>query len=246
MSCTLKLLLRIFYLNTLILGAAHAQTLKSDSIANSPIEQAEALFHSGIKQQSRLLNGIAFKNYASNVEGSANFQDLVGFTNGDVVYDGLVFNNIPIMYDLYEDKVISLFSKSTMFSLISEKVSDFYLNNHHFRYINIIDTTKSVVKSGFFDVIYDGKIKILVKRSKKIQLSLGSGDLTYYFVPKTNYYLEMSGDYVNVDSEKSFLELFKDKKTELKQHLKAEKIKFKKAPEEAMIRIATYYENLLP
>ena len=149
------------------------------------------------------------------------------------------------MYDLYEDKVISLLSKSSMYSLTSQKVSDFYINNHHFKYINVVDSTKSVIKTGFFDLIFNGHLKILAKRVKKIQLTINNNDIRYYFVSKTTYYLNRNDKYELISGESSFLNFFKDKKNELKKHLKDNRINFKKKPEEAMILLANYYESLL-
>lgn len=244
MNQALKLFLGVFYFSISFASVAVSQTLKQDSTL-SPIEKTEAFFNTYIKQQSRLLNGPAFPGYGSSVQGSANFQDLTTFSKGDVIYDGIRFNNIPLMYDLYEDKVISLVTPSAMFCLISEKVSDFYLNNHHFKYINVLDTTTSIIRPGFFDVIYDGNAKILAKRVKKVQLTTNSQNLGYYFVPKTTYYLVRNDKYEVISGESSFMNLFKDKKNELKKHLKENKIKFKKQPEEAMILLTTYYEGLL-
>ncbi|RYE59610.1 MAG: hypothetical protein EOP48_00230, partial [Sphingobacteriales bacterium] len=214
-----KLLIGLFFVNILCLGVIQAQTPKLDSALTTPIEKAEMLFNTYIKQQSRLFNGPSFKNYGSSVVGSANFENDSTFLAGNVIYDGMPFNDIPLMYNTYEDKLISLRNKSAMFSLVSSKVSDFYLKNHHFKYISVADTTTSVIKPGFFDVLYDGKLTVLAKRSKKLQLALNSQEVSYYFVPKTTYYLENGGKYSVISSESSFMNLFKDKKNEFKKHL---------------------------
>lgn len=242
-----KLSIRVFYLSFMFIGVTHAQIFKPDSALKTPIKNAESLFNSSIKQQSLLLNGPAFQNYASNVDGSANFLDLTSFIWGDVIYDGYRFNGVAMMYDLYEDKVIAVKNNSAMYSLVSQKVSDFYLSNHHFKYINVVDTTTTKIRSGFFDVLYNGDLKILAKRVKKVQLSINNQDkdLRYFFVPKTTYYLERNNQYEVIANESAFFNLFKDKKTELKKHLSNYKIKFKKKPEEAMILLAAYYENKL-
>lgn len=237
-----KLFISTFFINTLLISIVNAQTVNQDSASNVSIDKLQEFFKASIKQQSRILNGPAFYNYGTNVDGSANFQELTGFSNGDVVYDGIRFNNIPIKYDLYADKVISVYGKSTWFSLVSEKVSSFYLNNHHFKYL---DSTTNIIKPGFFDLIFDGESKILVKRIKNMQLSIKDKEVRYHFVPKTTYYLERNHKYEIINGEKSFLNLFSDKKNELKKHLKEQKIKFKKKPEEAMILLATYYESSL-
>ena len=211
---------------------------------NSPIYKAEAFFNSSIKEQSLLFNGTFFKDYPETVDGSANFQDLQTFSKGTIFYHDFRFDSIPLMYDLYEDKIISLLNNNK-YALRSDKVSDFYYNNHHFKYINVIDSTKSVIKSGFYDMIYEGKSKILVKRTKTLQVSQDDKSIRYYFQPKTYYYLERGGKYQSITGEKSFLSYFEDRKAELKKQLKENKIKFRKSPEAAMVLLATYYEKLL-
>ncbi|WP_218155050.1 hypothetical protein [Pedobacter insulae] len=238
------LLIKVFCVVFFCINPLYAQTSKEAQPNGSPIDRVEALFKTAIKQHSRLYNGPSFQNYGANVIGSPNFQDQTAFVNGYVKYDGVGFDDIPLMYNIYEDKVITLYGKYAMFSLISEKVSDFYINNHHFKYIDVTDTTRSIIKPGFFDYIFDGNIKIFVKRYKKQQIGLKDKEVTYYFMPKTNYYIEKEGKYYAIESENSFLNLFPDKKNELKKYLKEHKIKFKQKPEEAMVVLATYYESL--
>lgn len=231
-------------LNFIFINLACISFCFAQSISSSPVENAESLFNASIQTQSRLYNGAFYPGYAFNVDGSANFQDLNTFVNGSVVYDGFRFNNVPLMYDIYQDKLISLLNGYSKFSLISNRVAEFYLNDHHFKYINVIDSTKSVIKSGFYDLIYDGIAKIYVKKIKNMQYSLDKKIVHYYFIPKTYYYIERDQKYSVISGEKSFLSYFNDKKPELKKLLREKKIKFRKQPENAMILIVSYYENL--
>jgi len=64
-----------------------------------------------------------------------------------------------------------------------------------------------------------------------------------FFVQKTNYFLEKDNTYYRISNESSFLKLFKEKRAELKQHLKAQKVKFKKDPEQAMKILVAHYES---
>lgn len=230
----MKSLLNFIFINLTCIGFSFAQ---------SAVSKPESFFNASIQQQSRLYNGLSYLGYGSNVDGSANFQDLNTFSKGSVVYDGFRFENTPLMYDLNQDKLVSLLGEFSKYSLISNKVTEFHLNDHHFTYINVIDTTTSVIKSGFFDLIYNGNTKILVKRSKSMETSINDNMIRYYFVPKTYYYIARDQKYEVISSEKSFLNFFKDKKIALKKRLKESKIKFRKQPEAAMILLASYYEH---
>jgi hypothetical protein len=219
-------------------------TCSASSFAQTPVTNAELLFNNSIKEQSRLYNGLAYEGYPYTVDGSANFQNLTVFSAGSVIYQGFRFDNLPLMYDIFQDKLISVLASSLRYSFISDRVSEFYLNKHHFKYIKVLDSTKSVIKSGFYDLIHDGKSKIYVKHFKNMQTSLEGKVVRYYFIPKTAYYIERDQKYSVISGEKSFFNYFKDKKPQLKNLLKEKKIKFRKQPEEAMILLASYYESL--
>ncbi|MES2417717.1 MAG: hypothetical protein V4541_05985 [Bacteroidota bacterium] len=242
----MKNVIKIFYINLLLLNVAYAQDLLQQPIVNSPIAKAESFFKTAIRQQSRLYNGTGFQDYGPSVDGSANFQNSRLFYRGTVIYDGFRYDSIPMVYNLHEDKLISYFNTPlSMYGLITEKISDFYLNGHHFKYIHIPNENLSTLQSGIYDLIYDGRSKILVKRSKKMQVMTENYDLRYYFVPKTTYYIQQGQRYEEISTEESFLSFLKDKKNELKKYSRAHKIKFKKEPEESIVLLITYYESLL-
>lgn len=243
-------LLQIFWLIVVSIFAQNycfAQTTKQDTLkSQGGFNVAENLFNKGIKQQSLLYNGYAYEGHLKSITGSPYFQDTPDFTSGTVVYDGFSHRNIPLKYDIYQDKLISLLANGvSMFSLINEKVSDFYLYQHHFVYINVADTTvNNPLKKGFYDLIYNGKSQILVKRTATVQTTTSMYGVENFFTQKNAYHLKKDNKYYRISNESSFLKLFKEKKNELKQHLRASNIKFKKNPEQAMIILVTYYESL--
>jgi len=64
-------------------------------------------------------------------------------------------------------------------------------------------------------------------------------------LPSLGYYLYKNGTYYSVSSEGSFLNVLKDKKKDLQQYIKANKLKFKKYQrEDAMAKVAAYYDHL--
>jgi hypothetical protein len=51
--------------------------------------------------------------------------------------------------------------------------------------------------------------------------------------------------YYPISSQGSLLSVFKDKKKELQQYIRSNEIKYRKEPEDAMVKIATYYDHLI-
>ena len=235
--------LSLIFIHLICISLTFAQSIKKID-TNSSVRAAELFFNSSIKQRSLLFNGPFFQDYAPNVEGSANFQNLTAFSKGSIVYQGFRFDGIPLIYDIYQDKIISLIDSSFKFSFQGDWISEFDINGHHFKHIKVVGSLNSVIKPGFYDLIYNGKSRIFVKRTKIMEFSLNGKYITYYFTPKTYYYIERGGKFEVIKGKKSFLNYFKDHKPELNKHLNQNKIKFNKKPEEAMILLASFYEHL--
>lgn len=235
----MKSILKLICLNLICACGAFSQ-----NVAKSPIHKAELFFNASIKEQSRLFKGPLVQPYNSDVKGSANFQDLTSFTTGSVNYEGFQFDSIPLIYNIHLDKVITTTDNGYSYSLHTDRVKDFNLNGHTFKYLSVIDSTKSVIRAGFYDLLHNGKFKIYAKRTKSMQFTLEDRRVKYFFVPRTLYYIERDQEYTPVNSEKSFLNYFSDKKPILKKKLREQRIKFRKTPEEAMLFLASYYESL--
>lgn len=224
-----------------------AQTTSTDTsgqhLAMARITDA---YNVAIGQQSRLYNGPEYEAYNPTIRGNAYFQDIDKFSPGTVTYDGLFFKDVPIMYDLNKDVVVVLlYNKFSMYTLLNERVERFDLLNHHF--INIMSDslhTNTGIDAGFYDELYHGNIVVLAKYSKSIQTTSVSNTLESYFSSSKNFYLKKGNNYYSISGQGALLDILKDKKKELKQYIKTNKIKYRKAPAEAMVAIAGRYDEL--
>src|SRR5687767_13670753 len=109
-----------------------AQNTANTSQTLPVIVNAGNVYNPFIEKQSRLYNGIEHQGYSFRIKGHAYFIQKE-LTTGTVVYDGLEFANVPIMYDLLKEQVIVQHSNSfSKVGLVSEKVKEFTLHNHHF------------------------------------------------------------------------------------------------------------------
>lgn len=232
---------------TLIIFKVNAQTINPDNQGEKTAAQnLESYFNIAIKQQSKLFNGAFYEFYLPRITGSAYFKESSEFTKGSVLYDGFLYQDVPLLYDLYRDLVISTFYNGNFkFSLVSEKVTEFNIDNHHFVYLNRgADTDKSIKRTGFYDLLYNGKIKVYCKRGKLMEEENDGRYANNFFVSKNAYYLEKNNMIYQFEKQASFLSLFKSEQAEMKKFLKKKGIKFKDNPEYAMVLLASYYDNL--
>lgn len=227
-------------------GLVGAQ-VKIDSSSEDPaLLQANQFFTSAIKDQTRLYNGREY-NFYLGFEGVAYFQTRLFDEKAGLIFDDVKYENVPLILDLYKQKLITILQNPVVkLELATEKVTSFNLYGHYF--INtemVVENNKKEVVSGFFDQLYLKKSKILVKRTKTLQEKVGSQTLKKQFVDKNFYYLEKAGKIYQFNGEKKLLALFDDKKNEVRRYLKETNIKFKENPEEAIIKMITYYDKLM-
>jgi hypothetical protein len=229
---------------------SYGQTIQSDSVSlQNSLNQTVANFYIAIDQQSRLYNGPEYLPYDRTIKGNALYPlDAQTWALGEVNYDGVVYKGIPMMYDIYKDKVVMLlYNHFSSYTLLDERVHDFSFSGRHFVRVNAdsLADDKSGISTGFYEQLYAGKLEVLAKRIKNIQNSTNTtASIETYFTVKNEYYLRKGNTYYRVRSKGSFISPLKDKRAALQQYIKNNNIDFSDAQEAAMVQTAAYYDQL--
>jgi len=246
-KCTC-LSIALYLICAVICKVSFAQAARGDSSSQqNAFNNAVILYNTSLGNQSPIYNGAEYYYYDPIIKGNAYFMDVNAFTPGAIDYDGVYYTGIPMLYDLYSDEVaVLLYNHFSKFSLRKDKISSFDFLDHHFVNINA-DTVRgnSGIKSGLYDELYNGKSEVLVRRTKSIQTNTG-GTLgaEKYFSPSTDFYFKKNNTFYSVSGQRSLINILKDKKNEIQQYIKANQIRFRSDPEDAMVKIAKYYDHL--
>lgn len=248
-----KRILRISFLcflSIFFINRSFGQAVLADSAAlNNTVARMTSQFYKSIGEESRLYNGHEYQPYDPRIKNNALFPyDAKSWEIGEVNYDNVVYQNVPMMYDVYRDVVIvQLYNKFSMFSLLSNRVQDFTFANHRFIKLDAdkINGSQSGIIPGFYEQLYSGKIEILAKRGKTLQNSSNAVAAPETFFLATNdYYLRKDNTYYKIGSKGSILKLLKDKKSQLQQYLRQNNISYRDDPEGAMAKMASYYDHI--
>jgi len=223
-----------------------AKGFTQDSQADSSFYKAAnenvlKIYLSDIKEQSGLLNGRMNIPYPFHFESGSPYFESEKFMNGDVVYDGVPYSDIPILYDQISTMIIMLAPYGRL-QLTSEKVERFTLPGHHF--LRLEKDTLNKMTNGFYEQLYEGKIIVLKKVEKTIKEDLQSGVVLRYIVQKDSYYLKDGNGYHPVKKKGEILDVLHDHKQELQQFIKKNKLKFRKDMSNAIVQVAGYYDQL--
>jgi hypothetical protein len=222
-----------------------AQSNEADSLLYTNAKQhAISLYHEFMAPETGLFNGSQYISYAQTIQEGIPFFESAGFNKGSVFYNGVLYENIPLQYDLVKGELITIVSSSNYnIRLINDKIAGFSLLNHQFVRL-VKDSNDKVIKTGFYEVLYNGNIAAYKKQSKIIGEDLSSGKLRTFIVESKSFYLKKGNSYFTITSKGSLLAVLKDRKKDVQDFIKKNKLNVRNDKDNALPKIAAYYDTI--
>jgi hypothetical protein len=209
-------------------------------------DQKEAWFDKTIgRENTELING---PEYFIPFQGASThpFFGSRELTSEQVLFDGQLYTNVPLLYDIYSDILVLRFrDKNGLFAMIQldeKKVEGFTLYSHRFRKIDHPKYSESAKGNGYYDILYEGKKIMLVAKRTKAR-SAGTAKAEYEVDEK--YYLIRQNQWSHVSGTGSFYEFIKDKKKQVLSFVKIKKIKVRKKDEKDLITLTSFCDSLI-
>lgn len=224
-----------------------SQEIDSDTILLSKaIKRARAIHTLALESESHLFNGVQYKGFViHNYDIGYPYFGSDDWIDGSVIYDGQLFTDLSLQYDLVHDKVIveHTFSHFSI-QLIDEKLKSFTLGTHKFVSLKADDSVQSqMIRPGHYEVLYDGKVKVYAKRKKEINSIVETPLIKQDFVDKNQFFVYKNGSYFNVKNKSSILKVFGDKKSALRKYINKNKLNFRKDRDFALAAAAKFYDE---
>ncbi len=232
---------------------AAAQVVASaDSSVRAAVATARQPYAQATQAEARLLSGTEYVNYSRpNSVGHQFFQSNIAQT-GSVFYDGQLFADVPLLYDLKLDQVVMPdLARNTSRRLTAEKVASFDLGGHQFVRIVAADTmAKSAAPTGFYDVLLAGPAggtSLLARRTKRDVEEPVNGHLQFTYEQKDQLLVLKNDTFTPVDKLKSFLAALPEQRVALQKFARSNRLKFKDWRREAdAAALLRYYNTLAP
>jgi len=214
-------------------------------IYTEPVRSASAywsVIQNNSSDKQLLLNGRIWRNKYSKAIGDQFFLSNV-FLKGSVVFNGRLFDNLYLLYDINSDELLLRTESYPVIIMNKEMVDSFSLvfNNRNYHVINA--GNDSGVLRGYVNIIYDGHSTLYVKYKKNIQPLAVDGRYDL-FHPGHSVYLKKGSEIVPVAGKKELLNLLEDKKKEIRFYLKSNRLKLRKKDPETYIPVLRYYDSL--
>lgn len=224
---------------------ACAQFAEDTTFVNSSIENAVKVYQQQLKSQSKLYNGSKYPLNYESIEGEHPFFSSEDWIMGDVLYDGELFTQVPLMYDIVSSNLITEhFPTGHAIQLVWGKLRHFSIAGHRFEKIENESVGSSLPRTDFYDILYRGPTKVIAQHVKIKRVRIEGLEVQTSFPAKTRYYIFKNGVFFHVQSKASVLKVLKNEKQALKKFLKTNRIFFGFDRESSLKRMAVYYDTL--
>ncbi|WP_375444596.1 hypothetical protein [uncultured Fibrella sp.] len=224
---------------SLFVQPASGQPANKDSLFVAAATRSAIAQHARVNNTlERLYNGPEYISYDRRLTGHAFFPNDT-LQESQVTYEGGQFT-VPLLYDIVKDEVVVVHPSGYRMALHSDRLPTFTVQNHTFIRL---DTVKQALPTGFYDLLYDGPTQLLARRTKVILVNPGSFGYGIYD-PRTTYYIRRNGHYFPVKTRRATLAVLADRRKQLSAYLRQQKIRFKQAPETALVKLVQQYDEL--
>ncbi len=166
-----------------------------------------------------LISGGEYVDFIGAVDGEP-FYKSRNFDYGQLRINSIDYEGVPLLYDSYRDYLVTfhpIYKQKIL--LKAEKVDEFVLfEKDKFKFFPGNESF-SRHNNGFYQVLHDGEIKVLVKRYKTLKETKDLRESLDQLIEKEEYFLWFEEQFEKVDKKNSAIKLLGLDRKEVKQQL---------------------------
>lgn len=178
-----------------------------------------------------LITGGQYVEASKQIEGDS-FYVSRQFGEGELTVTGITYPGVPLVYDIYQDLVITFHPIYNQKILInSQKIDAFQLSNgERFERISS-NSSYNFNRNGFYQLRVSGTAKLWIKRYKTTKAKKDLSKYSDVFIEKRDFFLEGDSTFTQISKAKQAIEFLELDKKVVKKEMKQKKLRFKQSPE---------------
>lgn len=232
------------YLLLFIISNVSAQKNAADSVAYQlALLAAKHSYRQFMGHEAEIFNGPAAKSFNYKLETGSRFFIPVQTMQGKVLYNGLMYTDIPLLYDVLNNKLItSKPAGNQQFEILIQQVGYFELDNH--RFIHLQNPPAKNMPAGFYEIHFEGqKSAVYEIHSKLLNEDLGEQYKKYFIEDNSIIYVKKDGAFFRVDKKKDLFRIYENRQAEIKSYIKSNQLKLTKVNAATLAKIAAFFET---
>jgi len=198
-------------------------------------------------ENSILFRGMEYVEKDRMINEKHKFFETQKFQNGSLIYDGQIYYNVPLQYNIYDDLILVNIKNegvSSIFQLFSSKVNQFQVNDNKFRFLQ---PNNNLDIKGFYEVInQEGQLKIFKKHLRnRMEIRDRSVAYTEFSLADPQYIFQFKNDFFELDNRRDLLAQFPNLKGEIKDYYSKYRRQYKDNPDTFMNNLADKMNSLI-
>lgn len=223
---------------------AIGQSVRSDSsFIAAARNQAVGLYERTLKRQAHVYEGDEYINHDPRIVVHP-YYVVDSLQTGTVVYNGVRYQDVRMLFDIVRDElVVQPPEGGYRLRLSTDKIAAFSVGSHQF--VRIVGDSVAGIRTGFYEIIYNGTVKALAKRLKTIHEDISDGTYKADYQQNDRFIIQKDGTFYEVNSKRALLNLFPDQAKALRKYMRTNRMKFRNEQREQTItRITQRYDEL--
>lgn len=202
-----------------------------------------SLYKEQLPYFQELITGGQYREPPLNYEGNPYLIDRK-FGEGSLSINKISYTEVPLLYDVNADVVVTFHPIYNQKILIkSEKIEEFQLKDGSVFRKMAGNDSYGLDKNGFYQVLNDGEIKVLIKHSKYIDPTNTVGKFTHVYLERQDYFYWYKDEFVLIRKQKQAFKSLGLSRKDVKKHLKGRSIYFSTEKEKFIQELAALRES---
>jgi len=221
------------------------QLSAQDSSVQRTVEQYASEYMDAASAQAALFSGNRQKILVQTLLNHQYFKDQ-NFVNGKLSYNGVVYPDVSLRWDLFRDELIILSPADYNIVLISEYIDFAEIYGYHIVYLHP-DRVAGSPPAGNYIRLYSGNDRLLLEKITNIMYrdeNIKRNRFVYYFDLTTHFYLQRNGTYHKISNRRTLLKTFDTHRKELRRYINANDLRYKVDAEKMVLEVVKEHEKL--
>ena len=167
------------------------------------------------------------------------------FRTGVLSFDGRIYTDVSIRLNQHTEE-LAILSPGKNFSVLVQRDNIDYaiINSLLIVYSKPESADGLFMPEGYYVRLYNGDCQVWKRDTYVLFKRTNHTIWEYFFKKSSKIYVYKDGIYYPVKNNRSLLKVFKDKKKELKNMIKEQRLDYERSSEKNIVTIAGFYDNL--
>ncbi len=203
-------------------------------------------YSTDIGAASHLYNGPEYVDYVRPGTQGHRYFAATEARPASISYAGHTYVGVPLRYDLVRGQLVLLAPGGALaMRLLNEQVASFSLSGHYFIRLVTDSSGRSPIRTGFYDLLVEGPVRLLASHRKTLQQRSGESKVESEITAHDEYFLYKDQHYYPLAKAADVLRLFPKDKAALRQFSKDNNLNFNaEGREQALAALVRYQATL--